>query len=105
MQDRSWTPSCSANRDVCPATAPCMGTPESLPFPMKIHAMVAVASLLASSAMGDERKTMIETQLRPRGIESERVLDAMARIPRENFVPAEMRERAYEDGALPIGHE
>jgi len=46
---------------------------------------------------------MVERQLRSRGIVSERVLEAMARVPRELFVPAELRAHAYEDAALPIG--
>ena len=46
---------------------------------------------------------MVERQLRRRGIGDERVLEAMARVPRELFVPANLREYAYEDGALPIG--
>lgn len=46
---------------------------------------------------------MVERQLRQRGITDERVLDAMARVPRELFVPEGMAELAYEDGALPIG--
>ena len=46
---------------------------------------------------------MVERQLRQRGITDERVLQAMARVPRELFVPEGMRELAYEDGALPIG--
>lgn len=46
---------------------------------------------------------MVEQQLRSRDILDERVLDAMARVPRELFVPAEVRTRAYDDAALPIG--
>lgn len=46
---------------------------------------------------------MVETQLRPHGIRSEPVLAKMARIPREDFVPPDLRDRAYEDGPLPIG--
>lgn len=46
---------------------------------------------------------MVERQLRPRGIDDPRVLRAMAKVPRENFVPKELRARAYEDGPLPIG--
>jgi protein-L-isoaspartate(D-aspartate) O-methyltransferase len=46
---------------------------------------------------------MVERQLRARGIEDERVLAAMGRVPRELFVPDELRERAYDDAALPIG--
>lgn len=46
---------------------------------------------------------MVERQLRRRGIEDERVLRAMEEVPRERFVPADVRSRAYRDGALPIG--
>jgi protein-L-isoaspartate(D-aspartate) O-methyltransferase len=46
---------------------------------------------------------MVEQQLAGRGIEDERVLDAMARVPRELFVPEALREHAYDDAALPIG--
>lgn len=46
---------------------------------------------------------MVERQLRRRGIADERVLAAMADVPRELFVPPAERPRAYRDGALPIG--
>ena len=52
----------------------------------------------------DARAEMVERQLRHRGIADERVLAAMARVPRELFVPSEARAHAYDDGALPIGH-
>ncbi len=52
----------------------------------------------------DLRVTMVEEQLRTRGIRDERVLEAMARVPREEFVPRAFREAAYEDTPLPIGH-
>jgi protein-L-isoaspartate(D-aspartate) O-methyltransferase len=45
----------------------------------------------------------IERQLRSRGIDDRRVLDAMTRVPRERFVPAGLRGLAYADEALPIG--
>ena len=51
----------------------------------------------------DARRLMAEHQLRRRGITDERILDAMGRVPRELFVPDEVRELAYDDGALPIG--
>jgi protein-L-isoaspartate(D-aspartate) O-methyltransferase len=41
-------------------------------------------------------------ELRP-AIADERVLDAIAAVPRERFVPAQLRPRAYENCALPIG--
>jgi protein-L-isoaspartate(D-aspartate) O-methyltransferase len=46
---------------------------------------------------------MVEEQLRGRGIADERVLAAMERVPRELFVPEPVRDRAYDDAALPIG--
>jgi protein-L-isoaspartate(D-aspartate) O-methyltransferase len=49
------------------------------------------------------RRAMVAEQLRARGISDERVLAAMERVPRELFVPATVRERAYDDAALPIG--
>ena len=48
---------------------------------------------------------MVDGQLRRRGILDERVLAAMERVPRELFVPAPVRDRAYDDAALPIGDE
>lgn len=49
------------------------------------------------------RRKMVERQLRRRGIDDERVLDAMATVPRERFVAEAERPRAYDDGALRIG--
>jgi protein-L-isoaspartate(D-aspartate) O-methyltransferase len=46
---------------------------------------------------------MVQRQLRRRDIDDERVLAAMERVPRERFVPPELRSRAYDDAALPIG--
>lgn len=46
---------------------------------------------------------MVERQLRRRGIGDERVLAAMGKVPREEFVPERYRARAYSDSALPIG--
>ena len=46
---------------------------------------------------------MVERQLRRRGIEDERVLAAMAEVPRELFLPQDQRRRAYRDGAVRIG--
>ena len=45
---------------------------------------------------------MVETQLEARGIKDQRVLHAMAQVPREEFVTPAWRDAAYADGALPI---
>lgn len=50
-----------------------------------------------------QRERMVDRQLRRRGIADERVLAAMAEVPRERFVGERVRRRAYADGALPIG--
>lgn len=50
-----------------------------------------------------QREQMVEYQLRRRGITDDRVLAAMGRVPREWFVPPELRDRAYADSALGVG--
>jgi protein-L-isoaspartate(D-aspartate) O-methyltransferase len=52
------------------------------------------------------RKRMVDEQLRSswRGITNPRVLAAMGRVPRHEFIPLSDRNYAYEDGPLPIGH-
>ena len=57
-----------------------------------------------NSRFAEQRAEMVRTQIRMRGIKSPEVLDVMERVPREEFVPEEMRSHAYEDRALPIGH-
>ncbi len=54
-------------------------------------------------ACREERLLMVEEQLRRRGIRDERVLDAMARVPRHEFVSPEHRDEAYEDHPIAIG--
>lgn len=49
------------------------------------------------------RDWMVATQIQARGIDDPAVLSAMRAVPREEFVPRELRSRAYEDGPLPIG--
>ncbi len=63
------------------------------------------ATPLGWDATKAARAEMVEHQLRRRGSFDERVLEAMARVPRERFVPEHLRQFAYEDGALPIGSE
>jgi protein-L-isoaspartate(D-aspartate) O-methyltransferase len=59
----------------------------------------------STSEFATERQKMVEEQLRPRGIRDERVMAAMAKVPREEFIPENIRAQAYADGALPIGHD
>src|SRR5580704_4009532 len=50
-----------------------------------------------------QRQSMVESQLRARGIRDERVLAAMLRVPRHEFVSEEYGDQAYEDHPVPIG--
>jgi protein-L-isoaspartate(D-aspartate) O-methyltransferase len=49
------------------------------------------------------RDIMVRRQIGARGVEDERVLEAMLKVPRHLFVPNNLRERAYDDSPLPIG--
>ena len=51
-----------------------------------------------------QRQRMVQEQLMPRGIHDERVVAAMAKVPREEFVPPEVRAASYTDQPLPIGY-
>src|ERR671916_602724 len=50
------------------------------------------------------RRRMVYQHLRGRDITDDRVLAAMTAVPREAFLPEDLRPRAYEDEALAIGH-
>ena len=50
-----------------------------------------------------ERERMVQYQIAARGVRSEKVLNAMRKVPRERFIPLEQSIFAYDDGPLPIG--
>ncbi len=52
----------------------------------------------------EQRQQMVEWQIQARGINSQRVIEAMLQVPRHEFVPYSLRNLAYEDQPLPIGH-
>src|SRR5437763_12725694 len=52
-----------------------------------------------------QRQQMIQQHLVARGIKDDRILAAMKKVPREEFVPADSRAATYEDRPLPIGYE
>jgi protein-L-isoaspartate(D-aspartate) O-methyltransferase len=62
-----------------------------------------MASAADSSIYVTLRQRMVDAHLRARGISDERVLEAMARVPRHEFAPQRYRDQAYEDHPLPIG--
>src|SRR5262245_27407215 len=70
-----------------------------LPIVLSLGASVEAADY------GALRDRMVATQLEARGITDTRVLAAMRKVPRHEFVPDAVAGQAYDDGALPIGHE
>jgi protein-L-isoaspartate(D-aspartate) O-methyltransferase len=72
-----------------------------------IAALVTTACGQKPSTSSDfvaQRQQMVQRQLVTRGIKDQRVLAAMAKVPREEFVAPESRVASYEDGPLPIGY-
>ena len=68
---------------------------------------LGVVSLIACAAREPDyarlRHLMVEKQIRARGIKDEAVLRAMDKVPRDEFVPENLRDQAYADHPLPIG--
>jgi protein-L-isoaspartate(D-aspartate) O-methyltransferase len=54
-------------------------------------------------AYRERRSRMVAEQISARGVRDRRVLDAVGKVPRHLFVPAGLREEAYDDSPLPIG--
>jgi protein-L-isoaspartate(D-aspartate) O-methyltransferase len=79
--------------------------------PRRLPLWPAGAVLLAAAACAAKdadwarlRARMVDEQIKDRGIKDERVLQALARVPRHEFVPEKDRADAYSDGPLSIGH-
>jgi len=73
-----------------------------------IVAMLAVTGCgqkaVSVSDLGSERQRMVQEQLMSRDVRDERVLAAMNKVPREEFVPQDSRAASYTDQPLPIGY-
>lgn len=59
----------------------------------------------SEDAYREQRDAMLTGQLQGRGIQDPRVLDALRRVPRHEFVPESLRDQAYGDTPLPIGDD
>jgi protein-L-isoaspartate(D-aspartate) O-methyltransferase len=90
---------------------------EEVPVPGLLDRCIAVTALLAAApldagapplegeaALAAARRRMVATQLEARGVRDPRVLEAMRAVERHRFVPAPLRDQAYQDRPLPIGH-
>jgi len=62
------------------------------------------AAPVADAVLAAARARMVREQIVARGVADPRVLEAMGRVPRHEFVPAGQRGEAYEDWPLPIGY-
>lgn len=78
-----------------------MRTASLLPLPLLLIASVFLQPIHA--VQDGERQEMVEV-VRSYGIKDEKVLEALARVPRHLFVPKRYRGDAYDDSPLPIGH-
>jgi protein-L-isoaspartate(D-aspartate) O-methyltransferase len=70
-----------------------------------VGAVCLGGALLAQDPYLDTRRSMVDEQLRKRGIRQSSLLDAMQTVPRHLFVPESDWEEAYVDEALPVGPE
>jgi protein-L-isoaspartate(D-aspartate) O-methyltransferase len=57
-----------------------------------------------ASDLAAQRNTMVEQQIAARGVSDPATLQAMRTVPRHEFLPLRLREEAYADYPLPIGH-
>ncbi len=66
----------------------------------------APSGMSSDADYASRRREMVLTQIAPpaRDVTDRRVLAAMEKVPRHEFVPAHLRDQAYEDCPLPIGH-
>jgi protein-L-isoaspartate(D-aspartate) O-methyltransferase len=85
----------------------------------RLHTRYAILTVIALAACGGAvaerqpasatferaRRQMVDEQMAARDIKDPRVLDAMQRVPRHEFVPDALRGVAYQDSPLPIGHD
>ena len=71
--------------------------------------LIALMTLICGCRHSEDhrarRESMVRYQIAARGIQDPRILAAMRRVPRHEFVPQNLRPAAYDDRALPIGEE
>lgn len=69
-----------------------------------ILVIVFAALAFPQAAQREARNTMVKSQIAARGVKDPRVLEALRKTPRHEFVPSELQAHAYEDRPLPIGY-
>ncbi|MDJ0774402.1 MAG: protein-L-isoaspartate(D-aspartate) O-methyltransferase [Mastigocoleus sp. MO_167.B18] len=76
----------------------------TLEFSSNPHGLEINKSYAAIDKFDWKRRQMVKYQLRNRGIKDKRVLAAISKVPRHEFVDSSLRDLAYSDSPLPIGH-
>jgi protein-L-isoaspartate(D-aspartate) O-methyltransferase len=76
---------------------------------MALCLLVALASCKPANVpaldFAAERERMVRQQVAMRGVNETRLLAAMRKVPRDQFIPEAVRNLAYTDQPLPIGHD
>jgi protein-L-isoaspartate(D-aspartate) O-methyltransferase len=76
---------------------------EPPPAPTRTQAPTPTVPVAGDDRL-EERMSMVDHQIRRRGVTDQDVLDAMERVPRHEFVPPQYQAQAYADHPLPIGY-
>lgn len=71
--------------------------------PLFLLVVLLTAATLSRAGSDDDRRRMVEQDIKARGVSDKKTLDAMQRVPRHLFVEERFRNRAYGDHPLPIG--
>jgi protein-L-isoaspartate(D-aspartate) O-methyltransferase len=66
--------------------------------------LIAIYTMVQEDPFASQRKQMVKSQLKARGIDHKATLKAMTKVPRHYFVPENLMEYAYLDRPLPIGN-
>ena len=75
-----------------------------IPLAAALALACARPAATADDPFAAARARMVTETIAERGVKDARVLAAMRKVPRHEFVPADVRPRAYDDGPVPIGH-
>jgi protein-L-isoaspartate(D-aspartate) O-methyltransferase len=68
-----------------------------------MNSVASASSGLSPAFFSTARFNMVESQLRPNGILDEKLLASVSRLPREAFVPEDVKSFAYMDEDVPVG--
>jgi protein-L-isoaspartate(D-aspartate) O-methyltransferase len=90
---RGWPNQAPTSEQMAPAASPSAAS-----------ALPAATPEIREDVYAEARRSMVEYQIRSRGVQDPSVLAAMETVPRHEFVPEEYLQSAYSDGALPIGY-